>query len=135
VVAVSLSSLTAVIVTLVIMGFFAGPVYVIGFTLLHERVTDDIRGRVFAALYAIIQLCVLIALVVGPALAEILDQVSMALTGDGRVLLLGFDYQLSGERLTLWLGGLVILAAGVLAVVSIRSEAPAASSAELRSVA
>jgi len=133
--AATASSLTAVVCILVVMGFFAGPVYVIGFTLLHERVTDDLRGRVFASLYALVQICVLIALVVGPALAEVFDQVAMALTGDGRVQILGFDYQLPGERLALWLGSLVILGAGVLSLVSMRAATDRPAATELRSVA
>jgi len=134
-VAATASSLTAVIIILVAMGFCAGPVYVIGFTLLHERVTDDVRGRIFAALYALVQVCVVIALVVGPALAEVLDQLSMALTGDGRVQFFGFDYQLPGERLTLWLGSLIILGAGVLSLVSMRSASDQTTTTELRPVA
>jgi len=118
--ATSFASLTAVVITLVMMGFFAGPVYVIGFTLLHERVTDDLRGRIFAALYALLQLCALVALVIGPFFAEASDRLSDSLL-DGSVRVLGFDYDLPGERIALWIGSLIIIGAGLLAMRSLRS--------------
>ena len=37
----------------------------LGFTLLHENVEDELRGRIFAALYTLVRLCVLIAFAVG----------------------------------------------------------------------
>lgn len=130
----SFASLTAVVITLVLMGFFAGPVYVIGFTLLHERVADDLRGRIFAALYAILQICVLIALVIGPFFAEASGRLADSLLG-GSVQFLGFDYELPGERIALWIGSMIIIVAGILAMRSLRS-LPGSSDgqADLRSV-
>jgi len=117
-VAASLGSLTAVIIALVTMGFFAGPVYVVGFTLLHEQVQDEFRGRIFAALYALVQISALIALVIGPFFAEAAGGISSALL-DGSVPIFGFAYALPGERLALWFGALIIIAASVLALVSL----------------
>ena len=39
-----------VVVLVGLLGMCAGGMYVVGFTLLHERVTEDLRGRVFASL-------------------------------------------------------------------------------------
>ncbi len=33
------------------IGICAGAVYVLGFTLLHENVDDDLRGRIFSTFY------------------------------------------------------------------------------------
>ena len=33
-----------------------------GFTLLHENVTDALRGRTFSALYTLVRLCVLLSM-------------------------------------------------------------------------
>ena len=63
-------------------GLCAGIVYVIGFTLLHEHVDDELRGRIFGALYMLVRLCLLIAFAVGPFLAGFLDKLSANLFTD-----------------------------------------------------
>ena len=63
------------------MGVCAGSVYVLGFTLLHENVEDELRGRVFSALYTLVRFCVLIAFAVGPFLAALLDRLSEDFVG------------------------------------------------------
>jgi dTMP kinase len=110
--------------SLVIVGFgvCTGSVYVLGFSLLQSEVSDDLRGRVFATLYASTRLCLFLALVVAPLLATALDGVSKA-TINRRVDVGGATLHLPGVRLTLWLGGLVILAAGMTARKAFRSEA------------
>ena len=45
-----------------VVGACAGTSYVTGFTVLQENVTDELRGRTFAALYTVIRLCLLISL-------------------------------------------------------------------------
>ena len=64
-----------------LLGLCAGAVYVLGFTLLHENVEDELRGRVFAGLYTLVRLCVLLAFAVGPFLAGALDALSESLFG------------------------------------------------------
>src|SRR5207244_1016728 len=85
----------------------AGPA---GFSLLQENVADEIRGRVFATLYTLIRLCLVIALAVAPLLAAVLNGIS-----PGNVHVLGVTVRLPGVRLTLWLGSLIIVGAGLLA--------------------
>ena len=128
-VAASLNSLAGVIVAVGALGICAGAVYVIGFTLLHEEAEDEIRGRIFAALYTLVRFCVLLALVMGPFLAVAFDKLSDRTT-DGSVDIFGWTLLLPGVRLTLWLAGLIIIAAGVLATTSLR----AGSRARLRAV-
>ena len=106
----SMSSLALASVFVAGMGVCAGAVYVMGFTLIQENVSDEIRGRVFATLYTLVRLCLVIALTVGPLLAGILDHVA-----PGSVHVLGLVVRLPGTRLTLWLGGVIIVGAGLLA--------------------
>ena len=106
----SMSSLGPALLFVAAMGVFAGGVYVMGFTLIQENVSDDIRGRVFATLYTLVRLCLVIALTVGPFLAGALENIS-----PGSVHIAGITVQLSGVRLTLWLGGAIIIGASLLA--------------------
>ena len=119
VVAASMSELWLAALFVAVVGVCAGSVYVLGFTLLHESVDDDLRGRVFSALYTLVRFCVLIAFAVGPFLSDLLDSLSDRIV-DGKVSLGGGDLALPGVRLTLWLAGVIIFAAGIIAVRSVR---------------
>ena len=102
------------------IGICAGGVYVLGFTLLHETVDDDLRGRIFSTLYLLVRGCVLLALVVGPLMEDLLDRLSSILW-DRNVELFGISVDVPGVRLTLWLAALIILASGVVAAGSLRA--------------
>lgn len=93
-----------------LFGVAAGGGYVAGFTLLHENVADELRGRTFAALYTVIRLTMVASLTVWPLLSSVLDRVADGL----------FDRSLGGiavpgVRLALWLGGFVVVVTGVVA--------------------
>ncbi len=124
--AASTSALEFAALFVAIMGVCAGSVYVLGFTLLHESVDDELRGRVFSALYTLVRFCVLIAFAVGPFLSALLDRLSQDLVG-GQVSIGGLTISVPGVRLTLWLAGLIIMGAGVLAARSLRVGNVAAS--------
>lgn len=119
--AASTSSMRPAVTLVAVLGFCAGLVYVLGFTLLHESVDDALRGRTFGALYALVRLCVLLSFLIGPILAEVLDGLS-ARAVDRHVEVLGVEVFVPGVRLALWLAGAVIVAAGLLASASFRSE-------------
>ncbi|MEA2931350.1 MAG: hypothetical protein QOI56_135, partial [Actinomycetota bacterium] len=53
----SMSSLALCLTFTAGMGVCAGAVYVLGFTILQENVEDELRGRIFAALYTLSRLC------------------------------------------------------------------------------
>jgi dTMP kinase len=125
IVAASMSSLGLAALFVSLLGVCAGSVYVLGFTLLHESVDDELRGRIFSALYTLVRLCVLIAFAVGPLLSDLLDRLSRQLF-DRAISLFGFEIAIPGVRLTLWLAGLIIMGAGVLAVLSLRAGREAA---------
>jgi len=104
------------------LGVCAGSVYVLGFTLLHESVDDELRGRIFSALYTLVRFCVLIAFVIGPFLSGALDNLSTKAFGESQtVSIAGVSIFVPGVRLTLWLAGLIIIGAGILATVSLRA--------------
>jgi len=101
-----------------VLGTCAGAVYVLGFTMLHEHVADELRGRIFSALYTLVRLCVLLAFAVGPFLSELFGQLSDRLFEDGHVGLGGVSIAVPGVRLTLWTAATIILLAGVIAAHS-----------------
>ncbi|MEM8706778.1 MAG: MFS transporter [Actinomycetota bacterium] len=119
-VAGSASILSVVVPMIAVVGFAAGPIYVLGFTLLHENVDDELRGRIFASLLVLVRFCVLIALAVAPILSELLDGLSDSLWGRE----IGFGSLavfVPGVRLTMWLSAVIIMIAGLLAMWSLRA--------------
>jgi hypothetical protein len=66
-----------------------------------------------------VRFCVLIAFAIGPFLAALLDRLSEDFVG-GEVSIGGLTIAVPGVRLTLWLAGLIIMGAGVLAALSLR---------------
>ncbi len=127
--ATSTTTLTAAALLIFGLGLCAGAAYVLGFTLLHESVEDELRGRIFSALNTLVRLCLVSAFAVGPLLTQLLDQMVSALTENGRIDLGGWVIAVPGVRLTLWLAALIMMAAGVLSARSLgwgrRSRDPA----------
>lgn len=115
----SAGSLGVALVAVFVMGAFVGPIYVLGYSILHEKVDDELRGRVFAALNTLVRFCVLLALVGGPLLAAAADTVANDLFGRN-VEVGSASYFVPGVRLTLWIDALFILGAGVVASTSLR---------------
>jgi dTMP kinase len=101
---VSMSRIGLTMAFIGLMGVCAGAVYVLGFTILQENVDDELRGRIFAALYTLSRLCLLISLSLAPLLAGLID----------------FVPHVPGVRVTLWLGASIIIMAGLLAFRTLR---------------
>lgn len=116
--AASMSALELASAFVFVLGICAGCVYVLGFTMLHEHVEDELRGRIFSALYTLVRLCVLIAFAVGPFLSELFGQLSEQLFDDGHVGLFGVSIAVPGVRLTLWAASAIIVVAGFIAAHS-----------------
>lgn len=125
----SMSTLTPVVLLVGLLGLAAGAVYVLGYTILQTYVEDALRGRIFATFNTLVRFCLLLAFAMAPLLASVLDGLSNRLL-DRDVELFGFDVALPGVRITLWLGSLIILAAGALAVASLRGRRSTESVAE-----
>lgn len=119
-VASSSSVLSIVVPMIAVVGFAAGPVYVLGFTLLHENVDDELRGRIFSALLVLVRFCVLLALAIAPVLSEVLDGISESLWDDRHIEFGDVSIFAPGVRLTMWLSSFIIIAAGGLAMWSLR---------------
>ena len=81
-----------------VMGAFAGSTWVTGYTLLHENVTDELRGRVFATLTILSRLGLFVSLAGFPLLKETLDQGPVGV---------------AGSRQALWAGALIMVVGGV----------------------
>tara|TARA_B100000700_G_scaffold185331_1_gene204221 strand:- start:5487 stop:6848 length:1362 start_codon:yes stop_codon:yes gene_type:complete len=112
------------------IGICAGSVYVLGFTLLHETVEDELRGRIFSTLYLLVRGCVLLALVVGPLMEDMLDRFS-SLLWNRHLELFGLEVHVPGVRLTLWLAAVIILTSGAVAAGSLRSGVRASTASGL----
>ena len=127
--AASMSSLGPALVFVFVMGMSAGPIYVLGYAMLQTEVADDLRGRVIAAFNTLVRLCVLISMTVGPLLAGLLGSIADAWFG-GRLEAAGVSVAVPGVRLTLWLAGLIIIGAGMVATRTLRAGQRAQARAE-----
>lgn len=121
--AASMSAIELASVFVFVLGICAGTVYVLGFTMLHEHVEDEMRGRIFSALYTLVRLCVLVSFAVGPFLSELYGGISEAVFEDGHLDVFGIAIAVPGVRLTLWTAALIILIAGFIAASSMRDAA------------
>ena len=119
-IAASMSDLWAAASLIGLLGMFAGAIYVVGFTLLQVSVVAELRGRIFAAVYTIVRLSLIIAMTVGPFAAALFNGLSEEFF-DKRPSIFGWRVFVPGVRFTLWLAALIILGAGVLARASVRN--------------
>jgi MFS family permease len=126
-VAATLSSLFPAALAVGLVGACAGTSYVTGFTVLQETVQDEMRGRIFATLYTVIRMCLLVALVISPLWADFWDWIVNTVFNVGTVSLGGVDYSFPGVRIALWGGGLITLCAGLFARWSMVHAASGAS--------
>src|SRR5688572_16895602 len=116
----SMSNLPTALFFVAMLGVFAGAIYVLGFTILQSNVEDEVRGRIFAVLNTLVRFCLLLAFAIAPFLSSLLDSISHRLV-DRHVELFGIGISVPGTRLTLWLGGLIILGAAGVARVAMRT--------------
>jgi dTMP kinase len=119
IVAASVSSLAPAMVAAAFVGATAGTGYVTGFTVLQENVADEMRGRIFATLYTVVRLCLLLSLTLSPFIANLLGNVAKHLN-HGSVHVARLHVELPGVRLALWLGGVVTVLSGLAAGVLMR---------------
>jgi dTMP kinase len=108
------SSFSFAIPVVAVVGAAAGSAYVTGFVLLQEQVPDEMRGRIFGALYTIVRLCLLASLTVGPFMSSAFDSISRAAI-DRDLNIGSYSFPLPGVRLALIAGGAITVVSGVLA--------------------
>jgi dTMP kinase len=127
--AASFASLAPAMFVGALIGASAGTGYVTGFTVLQENVADEMRGRIFATLYTIVRVCLLLALTLSPFMANVLGALAKHVN-HGRLHFAGLHVDLPGVRLALWLGGAITLLSGLAArSIMRRSTATAARGA------
>jgi dTMP kinase len=115
VLAASMSSLIPGALFVGLVGLFGAPGYSAGFTLMHQHVSDELRGRVFGALLTVIRLCMVVSLALSPIFAGVVDELVRAVF-PGAVLDFGaFRFNVAGVRITLWLAGVLIGGSGLWA--------------------
>ncbi|MFZ4516311.1 MAG: MFS transporter [Acidimicrobiia bacterium] len=113
--AASFSGLAPAAFAIVFVGACAGTAYVTGFTVLQESVRNELLGRTFATLYTVVRLCLLIALTVSPLFADLYEWLMRLVFPDAAITIGRFSYSLPGVRMTLWIGGLIAIGAGLYA--------------------
>lgn len=118
--AASFSTVWVSALLVVVLGACAGTGYVTGFTIMQERVDDEIRGRTFATLNTVVRLCLLFSLTIAPLFADLFNWLSKLILDDRSVSIGGFSYALPGVRLALWGGGMVTALSGVYALRLVR---------------
>ncbi|MCC6338474.1 MAG: MFS transporter [Acidimicrobiia bacterium] len=118
--AASFSVVWVAALLVVVLGACAGTGYVTGFTIMQERVADEIRGRTFATLNTVVRVCLLVSLTVSPLFADLFNWISKLVLVDRSVSLGDFAYGLPGVRLALWGGGLVTTLSGLVAHRQVR---------------
>jgi dTMP kinase len=91
----------------VFMGFFAGIAYLAGFTLLGTEVQDEIRGRTFAIVQSLVRAALILSLAVVPF--------GVGLIGRHEVDLGVVTVPITGERIMLFVAGLLALGVGLVA--------------------
>jgi dTMP kinase len=89
------------------MGFFAGIAYLAGFTLLGTEVEDEIRGRTFAIVQSLIRAALILSLAVVPF--------GVGFIGQHQVDLGVITVPVTGERIMLFVAGLLALGVGIVA--------------------
>ena len=109
----NVGGITALLIAIV--GAGAASAYVTGFTLIQETVSDEMRGRTFATLYAVVRLCLLLSLIVSPLFADLFDWVFSLFSTSQHIQLGGFGYSFPGVRAALWAGGALTVVSGLYA--------------------
>ncbi len=108
------STLILAIVGVACVGAFAGSAYVTGFTVLQEEVDDEVRGRTFAALYAIIRVCMIFALTTAPLFAVFFQWIITNSFESTNISIGAYSYTFTGVRMTILMGGVIAVGAGFL---------------------
>ena len=101
----AMPSIALVAVFTVLLGGAAGATLVTGYTLLHENVDDEIRGRVFGSLTVLSRLGLFLSLAGFPLLAQALPSFSFGSEADPIVI--------GSVRLAMWIGAVILLMGGV----------------------
>ncbi|MDP9182991.1 MAG: dTMP kinase, partial [Actinomycetota bacterium] len=95
--------LALVVFAVLLLGFFAGIAYVLGLTLLGGEVEDAVRGRAFGLVNSLMRISLLLSVAAAPAIA---GAIGVHRYG---------DFDVNGVSVTLFVGGLLAVAVGLMA--------------------
>jgi dTMP kinase len=133
--AASMSSLLPGVFFVGLLGFFGAPGYAGGFTLMHQHVDDEVRGRVFGTLLTVIRVCMVFSLGFSPIVAGLLDGFMRFFFEHAVINFAAFSLNVAGVRLVLWMAGLLIGGSGLWAArrlqLNLRRRPPPRPTAEL----
>ncbi|MEK6443220.1 bifunctional MFS transporter/dTMP kinase [Pseudonocardia sp. T1-2H] len=99
--------LVVALLTVALVGAFAGIAFLTGLTIIGSQVADEVRGRVVAFVQSLVRLVLLGAMSVVPLLVGVV--------ASRTVDLFGREFQIDGTRLVLFGGGLVAAVVGSFA--------------------
>jgi dTMP kinase len=105
VVLAAMPNITLAALVTVAMGAAAGATWVTGYTLLHENVSDELRGRVFGSLTVLSRLGLFLSLAGFPLLSQAFGPYVLDL-GDRNLVV-------SGTRVALWIGAALMVVGGI----------------------
>ncbi len=94
-------AVTLAIIFSIISGLGLGVLYVSAYTIFHEQVSDEIRGRLFTALEADLRLALIVSLLVTSVLASTIKDQTIALFG--RIFII------NSSQMVLFGGGVIVL--------------------------
>lgn len=110
----SIAKFESAMIFSLIAGFALASLTVAAYTILQETVSDEIRGRIFTALESILRVSLFVSLGVTATLADLI--------GEGRYVSIGdVSFELNGAQTTLFLGGIVVIAASFYAFKHVRA--------------
>lgn len=110
----AVSTLTAALIYSSLAGVFAGLAYPCGYALIQEKLGPELRGRASAAVNSVIRLAVVGAAALAPVAVKIIDSAS-----PGPVRVFDQSIEIQGIRVAMWIGGFLILAAGLFTIKAI----------------
>ena len=104
-----------------VMGAGAGLSFIVGYTVLQQRATDDIRGRTFGAFNSGVRVAIFTSAIVVPTLIGLLGRERRVLTTleDGSQAFL-YPYTFGGVRITLIVAGVTAFVGAVVAGHTLR---------------
>jgi dTMP kinase len=105
VVLAAMPNITLAALVTVVMGTAAGATWVTGYTLLHENVSDELRGRVFGSLTVLSRLGLFLSLAGFPLLSQAFGPYVIDVGEQSLVV--------SGTRIALWIGAVVMIVGGI----------------------
>lgn len=101
--------LALVVIATALLGAFAGLAYVLGLTLLGTEVKDEVRGRTFGLVNALMRIDLLLVLAAAPPIAGAIGRRSIPLPGSGPA-----HISVNGIGVTLLVGGLLAVFVGLV---------------------